>query len=126
MIAEESTQEESKEPSLAEMIAALVDVEKQVSAIRKNLLAYHIKRESPAANHGNARLLNAVIKILGLANDAALSRFLGVAPPVISKIRNNLLPVGPSVLIRMHEETGLSIRELKSYLDPEQIESTEA
>jgi hypothetical protein len=38
---------------------------------------------------------------------------LEVAPPVISKIRHRRLPVGASLLIRMHEVSDLSIRELR-------------
>ena len=62
------------------------------------------------------RLLDAIIGNLGLKNDAALSRILEVAPPVISKIRHRKLHIGASMLIRMHEETNLSIRELKTIL----------
>jgi hypothetical protein len=62
------------------------------------------------------RLLDALIERLQLKNDAALSRALEVAPPVISKIRHARLPVGASLLIRMHEETGLSIRELRDLM----------
>lgn len=62
------------------------------------------------------RLLDALIERLNLKNDAALSRALDVAPPVISKIRHARLPVGASMLIRMHEETGLSIRELRDLM----------
>lgn len=62
------------------------------------------------------RLLDALIERLNLKNDAALSRLLSVAPPVISKIRHARLPVGASMLIRMHEETGLSIRELRDLM----------
>ncbi|HJW53667.1 MAG TPA: hypothetical protein VJ577_00175 [Burkholderiaceae bacterium] len=62
------------------------------------------------------RLLDALIDRLNLKNDAALSRALDVAPPVISKIRHARLPVGASMLIRMHEETGLSIRELRDLM----------
>jgi len=36
-----------------------------------------------------------------------------VAPPVISKIRHGRLPIGASLLIRMHEVFDVSIRELK-------------
>ncbi len=61
-------------------------------------------------------LLDTIIANLGLKNDAALSRVLEVAPPVISKIRHHKLHVGASLLIRMHEETDLSIRELKALL----------
>lgn len=62
------------------------------------------------------RLLDALIERLGLKNDAALCRILEVAPPVISKIRHARLPVGASMLIRMHEETGMSIRELRDLM----------
>lgn len=62
------------------------------------------------------RLLDTLIERLNLKNDAALSRTLGVAPPVISKIRHGRLPVGASMLIRMHEETGLNIKELRELM----------
>lgn len=58
-------------------------------------------------------LLDALIDNLGLKNDAALSRALEVAPPVISKIRHRRLPVGASLLIRMHEVSTLSIKDLR-------------
>lgn len=58
-------------------------------------------------------LLDTLIRYLNLKNDAALSRVLEVAPPVISKIRHNRLPVGASLLIRMHEVSDLSIKELR-------------
>jgi hypothetical protein len=58
-------------------------------------------------------LLDSLIEKLSLKNDAALSRMLEVAPPVISKIRHRRLPVGASLLIRMHEVSDLSIAELR-------------
>jgi plasmid maintenance system antidote protein VapI len=61
-------------------------------------------------------LLDAVIKKLNLKHDAALSRRLSVNPAVISKIRNGRADVRAYLVIRMHEETGLSIKELRSYL----------
>lgn len=61
-------------------------------------------------------LLDALIEKMGLKNDAALSRRLEVLPPVISKIRHRRLPVGASLLIRMHEETGLSIKDLRALM----------
>ena len=59
------------------------------------------------------RLLDTLIENLRLKNDAALSRALEVAPPVISKIRHHRLPVGASLLIRMHEVSDLSIKDLR-------------
>jgi hypothetical protein len=61
-------------------------------------------------------LLASLIGKLKLKNDAALSRALEVAPPVISKIRHRRLPVGASLLIRMHEVTDLSIKELRTLM----------
>lgn len=58
-------------------------------------------------------LMASVIGKLNLKNDAALSRALGVAPPVISKIRHRRIPVSASLLIRMYEATNLSIKDLR-------------
>lgn len=66
----------------------------------------------------NGKLLDAVTAKLDLKNDAALSRALEVAPPVISKIRHGRLPVGATLLIRMHEVTDIAIRELKAIATP--------
>ncbi|WP_028101372.1 hypothetical protein [Pseudoduganella violaceinigra] len=59
------------------------------------------------------RLLDTLIEHLNLKNDAALARALEVAPPVISKIRHRRLPIGASLLIRMHEVSDLTIRDLR-------------
>jgi plasmid maintenance system antidote protein VapI len=61
-------------------------------------------------------LLDSLIEKLHLKNDAALSRALEVAPPVISKIRHNTLPIGATILIRMHEISDFSIRELRDMM----------
>jgi len=62
------------------------------------------------------RVLDAIITKLRLKNDAALSRVLEVAPPVISKIRHNTLPIGATILLRMHEVSDYSIRELRALM----------
>ncbi|HEY5799143.1 MAG TPA: hypothetical protein VIT92_02930 [Burkholderiaceae bacterium] len=69
-------------------------------------------QESYNPNH----LLDILLGKMSLKNDAALSRVLEVAPPVISKIRHRRLPVGASLLIRMHEVTGMSIRDLRDLM----------
>jgi hypothetical protein len=61
-------------------------------------------------------LLDHLIGKLSLKNDAHLARVLEVAPPVISKVRNLRLPVGATLLISMHEETGYSIGELRALM----------
>jgi hypothetical protein len=62
------------------------------------------------------KVLDAIIEKLNLKNDAALSRALEVAPPVISKIRHRTLPIGATILLRMHEVSEFSIRELKALM----------
>jgi hypothetical protein len=62
------------------------------------------------------RLLDNLIARFHLKNDAALSRALEVTPPVISKIRHNKLPIGASLLIRMHEFSEMSIAELRNLM----------
>ncbi|QGZ42610.1 hypothetical protein [Pseudoduganella flava] len=62
------------------------------------------------------RLLDALAERLGAKNDAALSRALEVAPPVLSKIRHGRLPVGATILLRMHEASGIGIRELRDLM----------
>jgi hypothetical protein len=64
-------------------------------------------------NYDPNNLLETLIEKLNLKNDAALSRALEVAPPLISKIRHRRLPVGASLLIRMHEVSQLSITDLR-------------
>lgn len=59
------------------------------------------------------KLLDALIEKLQLKNDAALSRLLEVAPPVVSKIRHRKLPVGAALLVRMHELSDVSLRDLR-------------
>ena len=59
------------------------------------------------------KLLDTLIERMNLKNDAALSRALEVAPPVISKIRHRTLPIGATILLRMHEKSDMSIKELK-------------
>lgn len=61
-------------------------------------------------------LLDALLERLELKNDAALARLLEVAPPILSKIRHRRLPVGAALLIRMHEVSGLPVRELRNLM----------
>lgn len=62
------------------------------------------------------KLLDSLIQEMGLKNDAELSRALGVPPPVVSQIRHRKLGVGATMLLRMHEESNVSIATLKELL----------
>jgi len=75
-----------------------------------------VRRLPEGAQYDPNRVLDAIIAKTGLKNDAALSRALEVAPPVISKIRHNTLPIGATILLRMHEISDFSIRELRALM----------
>lgn len=77
-------------------------------------MSQHELKDQPTYDPNS--LLDALLTRLRLKNDAALSRALEVAPPVISKIRHKKLPVGASMLIRMHEVSDMSIRELRELM----------
>lgn len=62
------------------------------------------------------RLLDALLEHLKLENDNALSKKLKVARHVISDIRSSNLHIGASMIMWMHEATGISINELRGLL----------
>lgn len=66
----------------------------------------------PTYNPSN--LLDSLIKMLGMKNDAALARRLTTDAPAISSIRHRRRPVGSGLLIRMSEESDLPTRDLKA------------
>ena len=68
------------------------------------------------ASFNPARLLNALVEKLHLKNDAELCRRLRVAPPLISKVRHRSLPLSAALLVRMHEESGLTVGELRGLM----------
>jgi hypothetical protein len=84
--------------------------------IEKVLVMSSLKEITASPTYNPNRVLDAIIEKLQLKNDAALSRALEVAPPVISKIRHNTLPIGATILIRMHEISDFSIRELRDLM----------
>ena len=61
-------------------------------------------------------LIDFLIINLKLKNDAALADRLGVAPPVISKVRFFKIPLGPSLMVRIHEETDINVKELRAVM----------
>jgi hypothetical protein len=82
------------------------------------LLLHH-----PTYNPDN--LLDTLLEKLNLKSDLALSRLLEVVPPVISKIRHRRLAVGAVLLIRMHEISDLSIKELRLLMGDDRVKFTQ-
>lgn len=68
-------------------------------------------------------LLDLAAEILKAKNDSQLCRALEVAPPVASKIRHARLPVGASMVVKIHEATGLPVADIKAYIThgPQQV-----
>lgn len=77
------------------------------------LEAMHRARALEPSTFVPNKLLDTLIETLKLKNDAELCRVLEVQPPIISKIRHGKLAVGATILLRMHEKSNISIRELK-------------
>lgn len=61
-------------------------------------------------------LFDAIIFNFSLKNDSALARALGLTPPVVSKIRSRTRPLCPSVMLKIHDATGWSIKEIKTLI----------
>lgn len=61
-------------------------------------------------------VLDMIIKKMGFKNDAALCRALDMQPPVISKIRSGITPLGPVTLLRMSELSGMKTKDIKALL----------
>lgn len=53
---------------------------------------------------------------LQLGSDSRLADALDVAPPVISKIRHRRIPLGLSVLVKLHDLTDAPIRDLRALM----------
>jgi hypothetical protein len=74
------------------------------------------QEQATHAVYNPSRLLDALIERMGLANDGALSRKLNVAKTVIYNIRHGRLAMPGSMLLWMHEATGISIDELRALM----------
>lgn len=70
----------------------------------------------------NNAILNEVKARFFLKNDAAIARFLLTAPPTISKMRAGKLPIGSLMLIRAHEQAGMSFKEIRQFV-PDDVKS---
>lgn len=61
-------------------------------------------------------VLNHIKRRYKLKTDRALADALDISPPNISKLRKGSTPFGPEWIMRVHDATGLSIRDIKSML----------
>jgi transcriptional regulator with XRE-family HTH domain len=61
-------------------------------------------------------LFDALRKKMGLRSDAALARALEVNPSLLAKVRHGHERLSSALLLRIHEVTGTSIRDLQSLI----------
>ena len=71
--------------------------------------------QNPSSDPVN-RLLDKLLSDHRLTSDAALSRLIGISSAVISRLRHGVYGLSAAQIIRIHEATGLSIREIKKIL----------
>jgi plasmid maintenance system antidote protein VapI len=71
------------------------------------------QQQTVSRGYNPNHLLDTLIQRMGLTNDGALARALKVARPIIHDIRHGRLPVAASLLMWIHEATGISINELR-------------
>jgi plasmid maintenance system antidote protein VapI len=61
-----------------------------------------------------AHMLDVVLDQQNIKNDAALARAIQVSPPAISKVRNGCQPLSATLLVKLHEATGMTTMEIKA------------
>jgi hypothetical protein len=69
----------------------------------------------------NAHLLDTLIAVGNIKNDAALARRLEISPSVICKQRQEKIAVSPGYMIYIHEAFDMPIAEIKHLIGLEQL-----
>jgi hypothetical protein len=64
-------------------------------------------------NYVPDHMIDQVLDRLDLKNDAPLAQALDVEAPTVSKLRTKALPLGPAMLIYLHELTNLSTGQVR-------------
>lgn len=70
----------------------------------------------PATPDLSGKLYDHLMVMFDLKNDAALARWLDVAPSVVSKARHGRLPIGATQIIDIHEKSQLPIATIKALI----------
>jgi transcriptional regulator with XRE-family HTH domain len=67
----------------------------------------------PTITPSASRLLDLAIRTLGVKTDRALAARCHITPPAISAMRSGRIAIGASMLLRLHDETGISLDKLR-------------
>ena len=66
---------------------------------------------------GAAQLFDAILHEKGIRTDGELAEEIGIEPTSLSRLRHGHRPVSDGVILRVHEMTGWSIRDIKAALE---------
>lgn len=69
-----------------------------------------------ATRYDPNHLLNCLLNITGVASDVALARKLKISARVITMMRERKISISASMMMWLHEATGLTIEELRGLL----------
>jgi len=69
-----------------------------------------------ATSYDPARLFDTVRQRLQLHSDKALAKALQIAPPLLARLREQVLPVSGSLLLRIQDVSGIAVAELQRVL----------
>ena len=72
--------------------------------------------ESACPKDASGKLFDHLMTMFGLKNDAALARWLGVAAPVVSKVRHDRLPIGATLILHIHELSELPVATIRALI----------
>ncbi len=74
------------------------------------------RSEFPATLYSPDTLIDRLCAAVGARSYSALGRAIDISPSVLSKVRHRRLAVSSEILLRMHESTGIPIRELRRWM----------
>ena len=74
------------------------------------------RNEFSASLYSPEKLLDRLCTAVGARSYSALGRVIDVSPSVLSKVRHRRLAISGEILLRMHEKTGIPIRELRRWM----------
>ena len=78
--------------------------------------------ETPKVRIPNNDILDIIKDEFNLKNDRALSDFLSVPPPVISKLRHGTITFTATYILLIYDATGWSIEKIRGYLPGSSVE----
>jgi len=73
-------------------------------------------KSAKASTYDPNHLLNYLLEKIGVANDAGLARKLKVSERIIKKMRERKISISASMMLWLHEASGLTMNELRELL----------